>query len=79
MIGGFTPWARALGDVDFPPILLGAGELIRAEHGVCNNYDEHHVSDGVVFPFGLGLDISEVIDVFWDALANEIVLLRVVL
>ena len=41
--------------------------------------DEYHVSDGVVFPFGLGLDISEVIDVFWDALANEIVLLRVVL
>ena len=56
-IGGFPPCLCALGSVNPPPILIGAGELLRDEHGLCCIDDKRHVYDGVIcaFPFGLGI------------------------
>ena len=67
-----------LGDVKFLPILVGSGEFLCAEHGICIDDDELHFGDGVVRPLGLGLGIFKVIDVFRHALVIDMVLFHLV-
>ena len=78
-IGGFPPWPRALGNIEFFLILVGAGELICDEHGFCWDDDKHRIGDGAVCLFGLGLGVFDVLDVFWDALSIKTVSLHLVL
>ena len=75
----FPHYPRVLGDVEFLPVLVGLGGLLRAEHHICRNDDECRICDRVVCPFGLGLDVFKFFNISWDALDINMIALHLVL
>ena len=75
----FPAFPRVMGGVEFLLILVGLGELLRAENYVLCDDDECCAGDQFVCLFGLVLGISEIIDIFWDALTINMILFYLVL
>ena len=72
MISGFPLCPHALPDIEFLPIFVCAGELLRAEHGVFCCDEKCRVGDAVVGPLSFGLGILEFVDVLEDSLSFEV-------
>ena len=53
--------------------------MFRAEHGVRHNYNNRRIGDGVVGPFGLGLDVFYDVYLLGYAFTIEMVPLNLVL
>ena len=65
--------------IEFPPLLIGAGGFLCAEHGV-GRYDEKHCdADGVFGPLGFGLGVLECVDVLGNYLTLDMVMLHLIL
>ena len=78
-ISGFPLFPRALPNIDFTPILIGAVEMLHAENGLGCDGDECCFGDGVVGPLGFGLGIFKCFGVLGDYLAFEMVTLHIFL
>ena len=78
-MGDFPPCPHAMCDAGLLPILVGAGKLICAEHGVCRHDEKHCVGDGFLGLLGFGLDIFEVVYIFGDSFTIEMVPMHLVL